>query len=79
MKAAAVIHMLSLRNLKTESYTRSLVLGGLVAASRHLAVVLGGGGWIAYTYIYMHMYIYIYIYIIYMYVCMYVCMYFIHL
>ena len=72
MKAAAVIHMLSLRNLKTESYTRSLVLGGLVAASRHLAVVLGGGGWIAYTYIYMHMYIYIHIYNIH--VCMYVCM-----
>ena len=44
MKAAAVIHMLSLRNFKTESYTRSLNVGGLVAVSRHLAVVLRGGG-----------------------------------
>ena len=44
MKAAAVIHMLSLRNFfKTESYTRSLNVGGLVAVSRHLAVVLRGG------------------------------------
>ena len=43
MKAAAVIHMLSLRNFKTESYTRSLNVGGLVV-SRHLAVVHGGGG-----------------------------------
>ena len=43
MKAAAVIHMLSLRNFKTESYSRSLNVGGLVAVSRHLAVVHGGG------------------------------------
>ena len=64
MKAAAVIHMLSLRNLKTESYTRSLVLGGLVAASRHLAVVLGGGGMDSiYVYIYIYAYVYIYTYI----------------
>ena len=42
MKAAAVIHMLSLRNFKTESYTSSLNVGGLVAISRHLAVVHGG-------------------------------------
>ena len=42
MKAAAVIHMLSLRNFKTESYTSSLNVGGLVAISQHLAVVHGG-------------------------------------
>ena len=43
MKAAAVIHMLSLRNIKTESYAKSLNVGGLVV-SRHLSVVHGGGG-----------------------------------
>ena len=36
--------MLSLRNFKTESYTRSLNVGGLVVVSRHLEVVLRGGG-----------------------------------
>ena len=41
MKATAVIHMLSPRNFKTGSYTRSLNVGGLVAVSRHLAVVHG--------------------------------------
>ena len=51
MKAAAVMHMLSLRNFKTESYTRSLTVGGLVAVSRHLAVVLRG---LAYIYIHTH-------------------------
>ena len=30
IKAAAVIHMLSLRNFKIESYTRSLNVGGLL-------------------------------------------------
>ena len=56
MKAAAVIHMLSLRNFKTESYTRRLTVGGLVAVSRHLAVVLreGGGGVSIYIYIHTH-------------------------
>ena len=44
MKAAAVIHMLSPRNFKTGSYTRSVNVGGLVAVSRHSAVVHGGGG-----------------------------------
>ena len=34
--------MLSLRNFKTESYTRSLNVGGLII-SRHLAVVHGRG------------------------------------
>ena len=38
MKAAVVMHMLSLRNLNAESYTRSLNVGGLVAVSRHLAI-----------------------------------------
>ena len=42
MKAAAVIHMLSLWNFKTGSYTRNRNVGRLVAVSRHLAVVLGG-------------------------------------
>ena len=51
MKAAAVIPMLSLRNFKTESYTRSPNVGGLVAVSRHVAVVLRGGG------VSMHIYI----------------------
>ena len=53
MKAAAVIHMLSPRNSKTGSYTRSPNVGGLVAVSRHPAVVHGGGG-LAYIYIYMY-------------------------
>ena len=60
MKAAALIHMLSLRNFKTESYTRSLNVGGLVV-SRHLAVVHGGGGVSIYMYIYIYIHIYIYI------------------
>ena len=61
MKAAAVIHMLPPRNFKTGSYTRSLIVGGLVAVSRHPAVVHGGG--LAYIYMYIRIYIYIYIYI----------------
>ena len=43
MKATAVIHIFSPRNFKTESYTRNLNEGGLVAVSRHL-VFLGGAG-----------------------------------
>ena len=43
MKPAAVIHMLSPRNFKIESYTSSPHVGGLAAVSRHLAVVHGGG------------------------------------
>ena len=42
MKPAAVIHMLSPRNFKIGSYTRSPHVG-LAAVSRHLAVVHGGG------------------------------------
>ena len=42
MKPAAVIHMLSPRNFKIGSYTRSPNVGGLAAVSRHLAVVHGG-------------------------------------
>ena len=53
MKPAAVIHMLSPRNLKIGSYTRSPHVGGLATVSRHPAVVhAGGGGGVAYTYIY---------------------------
>ena len=55
MKPAAVIHMLSPRNFKIGSYTRSPHVGGLAAVSRHLAVVHGGG-----VSIYIYMYIYIY-------------------
>ena len=51
MKAAAVIHMLSLRNFKTESYTRSPNVEGLVAVSRHFAVVHGG---VAHIHIHIH-------------------------
>ena len=52
MKPAAVIHMLSPRNFKIGSYTRSPHVGGLAAVSRHLAVVHRGGGGL-------HIYIYI--------------------
>ena len=58
MKPAAVIHMLSPRNFKIGSYTRSPHVGGLAAVSRHLAVVHGRGGA---PYIYIYVYIYIYI------------------
>ena len=63
MKPAAVIHMLSPRNLKIGSYTRSPHVGGLATVSRHPAVVHAGGGGVAYTYIYIYVYIYMYIYI----------------
>ena len=53
MKPAAVIHMLSPRNFKIGSYTRSPHVGGLATVSRHPAVVHAGGGLaIAYIYIY---------------------------
>ena len=56
MKPAAVIHMLSPRNFKIGSYTRSPHVGGLATVSRHPAVVhAGGGGGLAYIYIYMLM------------------------
>ena len=51
MKPAAVIHMLSPRNFKIGSYTRSPHVGGLATVSRHPAVVHAGGGSI---YIYIH-------------------------
>ena len=72
MKAAAVIRMLSPRNFKTGSYTRSLNVGGLVAVSRHPAVVHGGGPGGVSIYIYIYIYIYIRIHV---YVCVYVRMY----
>ena len=65
MKAVAVVHMFSHRSFRTGSYTRSLIVGRLVAVSRHLAVVLGGG--LACIYI---LYIYIHIYI-----CQFICIY----
>ena len=43
MKPTAGIHMLSPRNFKVGSYTRSPHVGGLAAVSRHLAIVHGGG------------------------------------
>ena len=58
MKPAAVIHMLSPRNFKIGSYTRSPHVGGLAKVSRHLALVHGGG--VAYIYIYLFIYLYIY-------------------
>ena len=53
MKPAAVIHMLSPRNFKIGSYTRSPHVGGLATVSRHPAVVHAGGG-LAYIYMYTH-------------------------
>ena len=44
MKPAAVIHMLSPRNFKNGSYTRSPHVGGLATVSRHPTVVHAGGG-----------------------------------
>ena len=65
MKPAAVIHMLSPRNFKIGSYTRSPHVGGLATVSRHPAVVHAGGG-LAYIYIcdvrYIYIYMYIYVY-----------------
>ena len=62
--------MLSPRNFKFGSYTRSPHVGGLAAVSRHLAVVHGGGLALVYIYIYIYIctvcifiYVYIYIYI----------------
>ena len=52
MKPAAVIHMLSPRNFKIGSYTRSPHVEGLATVSRHPAVVHAGGGGLAYIYIY---------------------------
>ena len=63
MKPAAVIHMLSPRNFKIGSYTRSPHVGGLATVSRHPAAVHAGGG-LAYIYIYTYVYIYIYIFIL---------------
>ena len=57
MKPAAVIHMLSPRNFKIGSYTRSPHVGGSATVSRHPAVVHAGGG-VAYTYIYIYAYIF---------------------
>ena len=51
MKPTAVIHMLSPRNFKIGSYTRSPHVGGLATVSRHPAVVHAGGGGLA-IYIY---------------------------
>ena len=65
MKPAAVIHiyhMLSPRNFKIGSYTRSPHVGGLAAVSRHLAVVHGGGLATTYIITYIHTYIHTYIY-----------------
>ena len=61
MKAAADICFpgASKSNVKPGSYSRNLNVGGLVAALRHLAIVLRGGG-LAYIYIYTYTYIYIY-------------------
>ena len=53
MKPVAVIHMLSPRNFKIGSYTRSPHVGGLATVSRHPAVVHAGG---------VSIYIYIYIF-----------------
>ena len=53
MKPAAVIHVLSPRNFKIGSYTRSPHVGGLATVSRHPAVVHAGGG-LAYIYIYIY-------------------------
>ena len=69
MKAAADIHMFS----PSEPQNLTLSLGhtpeasivGLVAVSRHLALILGGVSYIAY--------IYIYIYVCKMFVCICVC------
>ena len=60
MKPAAVMHMLSPRNFKIGSSTRSPHVGGLAAVSRHLAVVHGGFS----IYICVCVYIYIYMLII---------------
>ena len=57
MKPAAVIHMLSPRNFKIGSYTRSPHVGGLATVSRHPAVVHAGGGVSIYIYMYINMYI----------------------
>ena len=54
MKPAAVIHMLSPRNFKIGSYTRSPHVGGLATVSRHPAVVHAGGGVSIYIYICTH-------------------------
>ena len=63
MKLAAVIHMLSPRNFKIRSYTRSPHVGGLATVSRHSAVVHPGGGGVSiHIYTYIHIYIYTYIY-----------------
>ena len=43
MKPVVVIHMLSPRNFKIGSYTRSPHVGGLATVSRHPAVVHAGG------------------------------------
>ena len=51
MKPAAVIHMLSPRNFKIGSYTRSPHVGGLATVSRHPAVVHAGGGVSIYIYV----------------------------
>ena len=52
MKPAAVIHMLSPRNFKIGSYTRSPHVGGLATVSRHPVVVHAGRGeGLAYIYI----------------------------
>ena len=58
MKPAAVIHMLSPRNFKIGSYTRSPHVGGLATVSRHPAVVHAGGGGLAIAYIYIYIHIY---------------------
>ena len=60
MKAAADICFpgASKSNVKPGSYSRNLNVGGLVAALRHLAIVLRGGGWHIYIYIHIHIYIY---------------------
>ena len=71
---------------KPASYTSSLNVGGLVALSRHLAVVLGGVSKyiciygcmyiFSCTYVYTHIHIYIYTYLhIYIYAYMHLCIY----
>ena len=71
MKPAAVIHMLSRRNFKIGSYTRSPHVGGLATVSRHPTVVHAGGG----VSIYIYMYTYICILIRSAYMCVYIYMY----
>ena len=61
MKPAAVIHMLSPRNFKFGSYTRSPHVGGLATVSRHPAVVHAGGGVSIYIYVCVYIYMFLFV------------------